>query len=317
MKALVTGGAGFIGSHLVDRLIADGHEVHVWDDLSTGRAENVNPKAHLHELSILMTLTVDRYDWIFHLAGRADLVPSIEWPEEYMDVNVMGTVMLLEHARRTGCQRFVYAASSSCYGQYPVTPTDENAPIQPAHPYALSKRLGEEAALHWDRVYGVPVVSLRLFNVYGPRARTTGAYGAVMGTFLAQRANCAPLTVIGDGKQARDFVWVEDVVDAFVKAAESDARGIFNIGTGEAVSINRLAALIGGPIVRVPARGGEPAITQADARKAARDLGWKATTSIVEGLGRLLNDVGAFRHAPVWTPDSIALASETWHKHLG
>jgi UDP-glucose 4-epimerase len=314
---LVTGGAGFIGSHLVDRLIADGHEVHVWDNLTTGRREHVHPAARFHDLNILTTYTVDRYDWIFHLAGRADLVPSIACPEQYVDINTMGTVMVLEHARRTGCQAFVYAASSSCYGQYPVTPTDENEPIVPAHPYSLSKRMGEEAVLHWGRVYGLPVVSLRLFNVYGPRARTNGAYGAVMGTFLAQRANGAPLTVIGDGTQARDFVWVEDVADAFVKAAQSERTGIFNIGTGHAVSINRLAALIGGPVVRIPARGGEPAITQADAAKAQAELGWKATTSIAEGVGRLLTDLTPYTRATVWTPATIAQATKAWHANLG
>jgi len=312
MRTLVTGGAGFVGSHLVDRLIADGHEVHVWDDLSTGRMENVHPDARLfvdHNLSV---------DWIFHLAARADLVASIEHPKDYMQRNVMQTVRWIEYARRFGCQRFVYAASSSCYGQYPVTPTDENEPIVPAHPYALSKRLGEEAALHWMRVYGLPVVSLRLFNVYGPRARTTGAYGAVMGTFLAQRANGAPLTIVGDGTQRRDFVWVEDVADAFVRAAKSKVTGVYNIGTGEATSINRLAALIGTyGVVHVPARGGEPPITQADNLKAQRELGWYPKTTIPEGVARLLRDLTPFKSAPVWTPDKIAEATATWHKHLG
>jgi UDP-glucose 4-epimerase len=314
MKCLVTGGAGFIGSHLVDRLIADGHEVHVWDDLSTGLHKNVNDKAWIH---LAWLGDQNQYDWVFHLAGRADLVPSIEQPDEYVKVNVTATVQALEHARRHGCRRFVYAASSSCYGAFPVTPTDENQPIQPAHPYALSKRLGEEAALNWMRVYGLPVVSLRLFNVYGPRARTTGAYGAVMGTFLAQRAQCAPLTVIGDGKQARDFVWVEDVADAFVKAADSDRTGVYNIGTGEAVSINRLAALIGGPIVRIPARGGEPNVTQADTSRATRELNWTARTSITDGIGRLLSDLTPYKNATLWTPATIADATEQWHKHLG
>ena len=318
MKCLVTGGAGFIGSHLVDRLIADGHVVHVWDDLSTGRYQNANSLARLHVQSVLMNTECDeRFDWIFHLAGRAALIPSIDHPDEYLEVNTLGTVRVLEHARRYGCGRFIYAASSSCYGRFPITPTKETHRITTAHPYALSKRLGEEAALHWMKVYGLPVVSLRLFNVYGPRARTGGAYGAVMGTFLAQRANGVPLTIVGDGSQRRDFVWVEDVAEAFVKAAESDKAGIFNIGTGEAVSINRLAALIGGPIVRVPARGGEPHITEADTTKAAYVLGWTAATPISDGIARLLMDLNAFKGAPVWTPETIEEATAAWRKFLG
>ena len=322
MKVLVTGGAGFIGSHLVDRLIADGHEVHVIDDFSTGRTENLHRWAiwsvpiALHAMKMFLA---PRYDWIFHLAGRADLVPSIDDPSSYFETNVMGTVHILEQARKRGCSRFIYASSSSLYGATPpvhraVTEWDE---VNPAHPYAFSKKLGEDAVLHWGKVYGLPVVSLRLFNVYGPRARTSGAYGAVMGTFLAQRANGAPLTIVGDGTQRRDFVWVEDVADAFVKAAESDHVGVYNIGTGYASSINRLAALIGGPVVRVPARGGEPSITQADATKAARELGWTASTTLADGVGRLLADLTPFKNAPVWTPDTIAEATKQWHQCLG
>jgi UDP-glucose 4-epimerase len=184
------------------------------------------------------------------------------------------------------------------------------------HPYALSKWLGEEVVMHLGSLYRIPTMSLRLFNVYGPRGRTGGLYGAVMGTFLAQRAHGAPLTIVGDGTQRRDFVWVEDVADAFVRAAAVDCIGICNIGSGEATSINRLAAMIGGPVVHIPARGGEPAITQADTRKAKRQLGWVARTSLVEGIAHLLKDLTPWTVAP-WTPETIAEATAAWHRHLG
>jgi UDP-glucose 4-epimerase len=316
---LVTGGAGFIGSHLVDRLIADGHEVDVWDDFSTGRAEQINPGVRaINALRETEGEELAGYDWLFHLAARADLVASVNKPADYMRRNVMETVHWLEAARRGGVRRFVYAASSSCYGAYPVTPTRESEPLRPAHPYAMSKKVGEELVLHWAAVYRLPVVSLRLFNVYGPRARTRGGYGAVIGTFLAQRANGLPLTVIGDGSQRRDFVWVEDVVDAFIRAANVETPvSIFNIGTGVATSINRLAAMIGGPVVRIADRGGEPAIMQANADKALAYLGWRVTTPLEVGIGRLLAELPAWETAHAWTPQEIAEATKPWHQHLG
>jgi UDP-glucose 4-epimerase len=318
MRALVTGGAGFIGSHLVDRLIAEGHEVDVWDDFSSGRAENVNPAVRwVNILDGDDTGLQAEYDWLFHLAARADLIGSIAEPSDYIRRNVMDTVHWLQEARRMGVQRFIYAASSSCYGAFPVTPTREREALRPAHPYALSKKMGEDLVLHWASVYRLPAVSLRLFNVYGPRARTRGGYGAVMGTFLAQRAQGVPLTVIGDGTQRRDFVWVEDVADAFVRAAQYFGDGIFNIGTGVGTSINRVAAMIGGPVVRIPARGGEPPTTQADTDKARAYLGWRATTPLEAGIARLLADLPAWEAAHAWTPEEIAVATTAWHQHLG
>jgi UDP-glucose 4-epimerase len=322
MKCLVTGGAGFIGSHLVDRLVAEGHEVTVIDDLSTGRRENINPAARLvrglAEFVSFWGHPEDyTWDWCFHLAGKADVVPSIEHPVAYFQANITGTQQLLEFARRGGVKKFMYAASSSCYGVNPPTPTREDDPIKPAHPYALSKWMGEELVLHYGQVYKLPVVSLRLFNVYGPRARTSGAYGAVMGTFLAQRANGAPLTIVGDGTQHRDFVHVRDVVNAFMLAATSNVPGVFNIGSGDPLSINELAAIIGGPTVQVPWRAGEPKITCAETGKALVYLGWEPTTPIRDGLAELLEDLTPWKTAPVWTPDSIAKATEQWHKHLG
>ena len=240
--AVVTGGAGFIGSHMVDLLIDRGYEVVVIDNLATGRAENLakhrgNSRVDWHEID-MCGLSADSQlfrgvDYVFHFGGIGDIVPSIERPLEYMRANVDGTLAVLEAARHAGVRKFVYAASSSCYGLATELPTSEQAPIHPEYPYALSKYLGETAALHWGQVYRLPVISIRMFNVYGPRVRTTGAYGAVFGVFLAQKLHGTPFTVVGDGTQRRDFVYVTDVARAYLMAAESDHVGeVFNLGSG-------------------------------------------------------------------------------------
>jgi UDP-glucose 4-epimerase len=223
----------------------------------------------------------------------------------------------LEAARRAGVQRFVYSASSSCYGRPDVFPTPETAPVRPAYPYALSKDLGERAALHWGRVYGLGVVSLRYFNVYGPRSRTTGAYGAVFGVFLAQKLGGHPYTVVGDGTQTRDFVYVTDVAAANLLAARSDCRNeVFNVGTGAPQSVNRLVELLGGPVVHVPKRPGEPDRTEADIRKIRDGLGWKPTVSFEEGVARMLERIEDWRHAPLWTVEEIDAATRAWFTYL-
>lgn len=326
MKTLVTGAAGFIGSHLVDRLLADGHEIVALDNFATGRRENL---AHHRGHSRLALHAVDAADadairplfrdveWVFHLAGLADVVPSIERPLDYYRANVTGTVSVLEAARAAGARRFVYAASSSCYGIPDVYPTPETAPIRPQYPYAFTKVLGEQCALHWGRVYGLPVVSLRLFNVYGPRSRTTGAYGAVFGVFLAQKLHGKPFTVVGDGTQTRDFTHVADVADAFARAAASDARQeAFNVGTGAPQSVNRLVELLGGPVVHIPKRPGEPDRTQADAARARDRLGWVPRVSFEDGVRELLAHIDLWRAAPLWTPESIEQATATWFRYL-
>jgi UDP-glucose 4-epimerase len=259
-----------------------------------------------------------RVEWVFHLAALADIVPSIQHPTDYHHANVDGTVAVLEAARTAGVKRFLYAASSSCYGIPDVYPTPEQAEIRPEYPYALTKFLGEQCVLHWGKVYRIPVVSLRLFNVYGPRARTSGAYGAVFGVFLAQKLNHQPLTVVGDGTQCRDFTYVSDVVEAFVTAAKSEVAGeVFNVGTGSPVSVNRLVELLGGDVVYISKRPGEPDRTHADIRKIGRELGWKPTVSIEEGVKVLLDTIESWREAPVWTPESIAAATREWFRYLG
>ena len=326
-RCVVTGGAGFIGSHVVDRLIADGAHVTVVDNLATGRLENL---AHHGEHPRLRVEVFDVNDTdrlatlfgpevvVFHLAALADIVPSIERPVDYFRANVDGTFSVMEAARRSGAAKVVYAASSSCYGLPDHTPTPETAPHRPMYPYALTKLVGEQLVLHWGQVYRIPVVALRLFNVYGPRARTSGTYGAVFGVFLAQLRAGKPLTVVGDGTQARDFVFVTDVAAAFAAAAASSVSGeAFNVGANAPVSVNRLTALLGGPVVHVPRRPGEPDVTHADVRKIEAALGWRARVPVEEGVRVLLAQLDHWATAPVWTVDSIAEATRAWFTFLG
>lgn len=331
--AVVTGAAGFIGSHLTEHLLRAGYRLTMIDNFSTGRPETVHTimhrappgsscSFHLCDLAAQDTSTLASViagaDYVFHLGARADIVPSINDPLTYHRNNVEATVRLLEAVRMAGgVKKIVYAASSSCYGLATVFPTPETAPIQPQYPYALTKRVGEEYLFHWSQVYGLPVVSLRFFNVYGPRARTSGTYGAVFGVFLAQRLARQPLTIVGDGAQTRDFVFVTDVADACRRAAESDVSGeVFNVGAGDPQSVNRLCELIGGPTVHVPKRPGEPDCTWADITKIRRELGWSPTVSFEEGVTIMLANAVTWRTAPVWTPDTIAEATKDWFTYL-
>jgi len=323
-QAVVTGGAGFIGSHLVDRLLTDGHRVTVIDNLATGRLDNLAAvrerinycQADVADLDAIQS-AVSGAQWVFHLAGLADIVPSIQQPLNYHHANVSGTIAVLEAARRAGVERFVYAASSSCYGIPDQIPTPETAPIRPMYPYALSKYLGEQYVLHWASVYQLPAVSLRLFNVYGPRSRTTGAYGAVFGVFLAQKLAGKPYTVVGDGMQTRDFTYVTDVADAFVAAAASDLHGeVLNVGSRGTYSVNQLVELLEGPVVHVPKRPGEPDCTFADTSKIERLLGWRARVPFEDGVRAMLDNIGLWRDAPIWDEQSIAVATRDWFTHL-
>lgn len=327
MRSVVTGGAGFIGSHLVERLLADGAEVTVLDSFTRGRERNLASVAADRRLRIVkadirdaraIAPAFEGADQVHHLAALADIVPSITDPMEYFTTNVDGTVNVLQAARAAGVKRFVYIASSTCYGIPDVYPTPETAPIRTEYPYALTKHLGELCALHWGRVYGLPVVSLRLFNVYGPRSRTGGTYGAVLGVFLAQRLNGRPLTIVGDGTQTRDFTYVTDVVDAMVTvAAHTEVRDeIFNVGSGGTYSVNELAERIGGERVYVPKRPGEPDCTYADIGKIRSRLGWRPKVTFAEGVERLVARLEDWSEAPVWTPDSIREATADWFRYL-
>ncbi len=326
-KSVVTGGCGFIGSHMVDLLLSQGHEVVAIDDLSSGRLENLG---HHKGSPGLRVVQVDVADvaavrpefagarWVFHFAALGDIVPSIERPRDYLHANVMGTLGALEAARAAGVERFVYSASSSCYGIPDVYPTPETAPIRTEYPYALSKHLGEQMVLHWGRVYGLPVVSLRYFNVYGPRSRTSGAYGAVFGVFLAQKLQGHPFTVVGDGTQTRDFVYVTDVARANLMAARADCVSeVFNVGTGAPRNVNRLVELLGGDVVHVPARPGEPARTHADITKIQQALGWQPAVEFEAGVRAMLDAIDYWREAPVWTVQKIDEATRDWFRYLG
>lgn len=327
LQTLVTGGAGFIGSHLVERLLKEGHRVRVVDNFSTGRAENLagfreHPNLQVETLDVadfqrLLPL-MKGVDWVFHLAGLADIVPSIQHPLAYHATNVNGSMAVAEAARLAGVARVVYAASSTCYGLPDVVPTPETAAIRPMYPYALSKYMGEEILLNWHKIYGLPSVSLRFFNVYGPRSRTTGTYGAVFGVFLAQKLSGKPFTVVGDGCQTRDFTYVTDVADAFLKTAQSEVAGeVFNVGSGGTYSINHLVELLGGDVVHVPKRPGEPDCTFADTRKIETTLGWKAQVAFPEGVARMLEHIELWRNAPVWDSASVEEATRDWFKYLG
>lgn len=326
-RVLVTGGAGFIGSHLVERLLQDGHRVTVLDSFVTGRLQNLyhlkdNPALVVQQVDVVNFTEIKPFfediDWVFHLAALADIVPSIQQPLTYHHANVNGTVAVLEAARTAGVKRFVYAASSSCYGIPEIYPTPETAPIRPKYPYALTKYLGEQYVLHWQQVYHLPCVSLRLFNVYGPRSRTSGVYGAVFGVFLAQKLAGKPFTVVGDGAQTRDFTFVTDVANAFVQAVSSEVSGeVFNVGSGDTYSVNRLVALLGGEVMYIPKRPGEPDCTFADIQKIRRVLGWQPQVSFEAGVKAMLDQIELWRDAPVWDEQSIAVATREWFTYLG
>lgn len=323
--AVVTGGAGFIGSHMVDLLLDRGYAVRVVDNLVGGRESNLAHRAGESRLSLDRTdireLPADSAIFsgaqlVFHFAGIGDIVPSIERPVEYMATNVQGTVRVLECARHANVAKLVYAASSSCYG-LAATPTREDHPIAPQYPYALSKYQGEQAAFHWHHVYGLPVNAIRIFNAYGTRVRTTGAYGAVFGVFFKQKLAGTPFTVVGDGTQGRDFVYVTDVADAFLRAGETERAGqVYNLGAGDPQSVNRLVELLGGEVTYIPRRPGEPDRTWADIGKIARELGWRQTVSFEDGVAKMVAEIEKWRDAPLWDPTSIAEATKTWFTYM-
>ena len=327
IKCLITGGAGFIGSHLSGFLLDNGHDVIVVDNLSTGTTSNISnfldlPNFKFVELDIcnskrLADVFLD-IDWVFHLAALADIVPSIENPENYFHANVVGTLNIAQLSVQNNVKKVVYAASSSCYGIPEKFPTDERSVCDPKYPYALTKYLGEQILRHWNSVYGLPTISLRLFNVYGPRARTSGTYGAVFGVFLAQKLAGAPFTIVGDGTQTRDFTFVLDVCKAFLAAAQSNLSGeIMNVGSGNTYTVNELVRLLGGPTVSIPKRPGEPDCTFADITKIMKSLNWIPNVSLEQGVNIMLENINDWRNAPLWDSSKIAIATKSWFKYLG
>ena len=324
-NVVVTGGCGFIGSHLSELLLNKGYFVNIIDDLSGGNLKNIsefrdNPKLKVWNEDIRNLKpghnAFENAEYVFHLAGIGDIVPSIEKPYDYMSVNVLGTVNILECARNANVKKFVYAASSSCYG-IAKTPTCESHPINPLYPYAISKYQGEELVFHWNKVYKLPTNSICIFNAYGPRVRTSGAYGAVFGVFFKQKLSNKPFTIVGDGLQSRDFVYVTDVANAFLKAAlTNDIGERYNLGSGNPQKIKYLAELIDGEITYLPKRPGEPDTTHANIKKITERLNWVPKINFETGVKKMLENINYWQGAPLWDVKKINEATKTWFKYM-
>ena len=326
MRILVTGGMGFIGSHLVEKLLLSNHHVIIIDDLSIGKLKNLekfknSTRLNFHKISIINLKKIQhlfkKVDVVFHLAALADIVPSIENPKKYFDTNVIGTQNVFFSSLKHKVKKLIYTASSSCYGIPKKYPTKEDSEISPKYPYALSKNIGEQLILHYSELYKLSTTSLRLFNVYGPRARTSGTYGAVFGVFLGQKINNLPLTIVGDGKQKRDFTYVDDVVDALIISMRRKKSGeIFNVGSARSVSVNHIAKLIGGKKIKIPDRPGEPRQTFANIEKIKKEMRWRPKINIEKGVKLLMEHIDTFSDAPAWTPKKIKKATKLWFKYL-
>ena len=325
MKSIITGGAGFIGSHLSEKLVSLGHKVIVIDNFNVGKKSNLKNiksrikivKKDIRNYDSIKNLFKDA-DNVFHLAALADIVPSIENPDDYYSTNVQGTYNVLKASVKNKVKRFIYSASSSCYGIPKKYPTPENEKISPEYPYALTKRMGEELVVHFSKVYKLNTTSLRFFNVYGPRARTSGTYGAVFGVFLAQKMAKKPFTIVGNGKQRRDFTYVADIIDSIIKTSKRKnlSGKIYNVGSGKTVSINKIVKLLGGRKVFIPKRPGEPDVTFADIRKIKKEVNWKPRISIEKGVNIILKSINDWKDAPVWTPEKIKKATKKWFFYL-
>lgn len=294
MRILVTGGAGFIGSHLVDALIDRGNNVIVIDNLSIGKEENINPKAEFHKLDIRNLDEIkplfNGVDYVFHLAAKPRVPYSIEYPYDAHMNNALGTLSVLIASKDAKVRKFIYSSSSSVHGDQEKLPLKEDMIPKPKSPYALQKWVGEEYCRLFYELYGLPTVSLRYFNVYGSRISFEGAYTLVIGVFIKQKMKGKPLTIEGDGEQSRDFTHIRDVVRANILAAESDKVGkgeVINIGAGKNHSINKIASLFGGKTINLPSRTGDVRHTLADNTKAKNLLGWKPEISIEEGMKEL------------------------------
>jgi len=299
-KAIVTGGAGFIGSNLVDQLIKENWSVTVIDNFSTGTRDNLNPAAYCWEEDI-STINVDQLadfmngvEVVFHLAAMARVQPSIEDPIPFDKVNIGGTLRILHAAAKAGVKRVVYSASSSCYGETDILPTPETTPTNPLSPYGVQKYVGEQYCKMFSEVYGLDTVSLRYFNVYGERMNMEGAYCLVMGIFAKQMLDGKPLTITNDGEQRRDFTYVGDVVQANILAAthKEDLKGdVFNIGNGNNYSVNEVADMLGGEKTYGEKRI-EPFETLADNAKADLDLDWQPTGNLPIWIKKYKKDLG-------------------------
>ena len=323
-RSIVTGGLGFVGSHLAEKLVNLNHKVTIIDNFSNGKLENIKEfkkkvtliKADISKKGVWQKKFKDN-DYVFHFAGLADIVPSINNPSKYFDTNVKGTLNVLEASRKYNIKKFLYAASSSSYGIPKKYPTKENEILDPKYPYSLTKKLGEDLVLHWGNVFNLNVISLRFFNIYGERSRTNGNYGAMFGVFLAQKLKGKPFTIVGNGTQKRDFTYISDVISAIIKAIKLKKSNIvLNIGSGKCFSINYIVKLLNGDTVYIPKRPGEPEITWSNINKARKILKWKPIVSIENGIEILLKNIHLWKNAPLWNKRNIKTATKNWFKYL-
>ena len=322
---IVTGGAGFIGSHMVDLLVQKKYKVIVIDNLSKGKKKNIynhikNKRVIFIKKDILKFQAKDikfkNVDFIFHFAGKDAIIPSITNPEKYLDVNLKGTLNVLEQTKKLKYKKFVYAASSSCYGKA-KTPTSENNHISNLHPYALSKYLGEQIALSWSSFYNLPINSVRIFNAYGERIGFNNEYGAMFPILLKQKLSNQPLTIVGNGKQKRDFIYVKDLVRAFYAVANiKQNREVFNVGLGKPVSINKIANLISEKKTYIKKRPGEPSITHANIRKIRLFTNWKPKIHINEGVKIMLKNINLWKNSVLWDKKKIKVATQVWFSKI-
>ena len=292
-KCLVTGGAGFIGSHLVDELIEQDHEVVVIDNLLLGKEKYINDKANFFGKDIRKLEEIksifSEVEVVFHLAAEPRLPISIEQPKHAHSINVEGTVNVLESARQQDVDSLIFSSTAAVYGDKEELPISEEATLEYKAPYGLHKAIGEEYSKLYSNFYDLNTVSLRYFNVYGPRKTAEGGYPMVIPIFLQQRQEGKPLTIVGDGKQTRDYVHVDDVVRANIRAWKSDVDNgnVFNIGAGTQVSVNEIAEIIDGESTHIPERKGEIRFSEADISKAKKRLDWEPQVDFEEGIEEL------------------------------
>jgi UDP-glucose 4-epimerase len=323
-NVIITGGLGFIGSHLVDLLVKKNYNITVIDNFCSGTLKNLERVKNKIKLVKSDVSTIKNSNPIFkncsaiiHLAGIGDIVPSIENPKKYFNTNFMGTLNILEAMRYNKINKIIYAASSSCYG-IAKTPTNEQNQINCEYPYALSKFMGEELIKHWSKVYKLNYTSLRIFNAFGERYKTKGAYGSVIGVFMKQMLSSEPLTVVGSGKQKRDFVYVTDVAYAFYLALKSNKKNkVYNLASAKPISVNQLIKnLRYKHIIKIPTRKKEPFKTFADINKIKRELKWRPKISFANGIKIMMTNKNYWLNAPLWTPKKIKKATELWHKYM-
>jgi UDP-glucose 4-epimerase len=328
MNILITGGAGFIGSHLVDFLVKKSEikKIIILDNIKDGTLKNLkialkSSKVKFYKRDIRNYKSIKNFfkniDQVVHLAALSDIVPSIESPIEYLNTNILGTVNVLESMRLNKVKKIIYAASSSCYGIPESTPTNEKNKISTLYPYSFSKFLGEQTIQHWSEVYKINYISLRLFNVYGTRSRTNSAYGAAIGVFLKQKLEKQPFTIVGNGQQKRDFVYVQDVCNAFYLSIKKNVKNqIFNVGSSSPKSVNELTNIIKGKKIFIPKRPGEPDITYADISKIKKFLNWRPLVKFEMGIQSVLKNIEYWKSAPLWDKNKIKKATKNWFKYL-